>query len=173
MNVKNRRKPARQIADLMPDVLSDALAKKTGMTLDLIAGWEDIAGPEFAPFTLPEKITWPRHERDPGNAAAGHAPGMLHLAYDGHRALFIQHALPQLVERLNGFFGYEAVDRIRLVQKPVARQPVKRRCKPEIDAGEQERLDGVLERIGDERLRKSLERMGRGVIARQRRRPGS
>lgn len=164
---------AKQIAELVPGVLSDTLARRTGMTLDLITGWDDIAGPDYAPFTLPEKILWPRRGADHGGEQGGDdepfEPATLVLACEGHHALFIQHAMPELIDRLNRFFGYGAIGRIRLVQKPVGKPaPSKRSRKPELTEEETRRLTEVLDEIGNERLRESLARFGRGVIAKRR-----
>ncbi|WP_075995789.1 DUF721 domain-containing protein [Salaquimonas pukyongi] len=160
-----KKAAARQIAELVPGILSDTLARRTGMTLDLIAGWDDIAGPDYAPFTLPEKILWPRQ----GGDDEPFEPATLVLACEGHRALFIQHAMPELMDRLNRFFGYGAVGRIRLVQKPVGKPaPAKHRRKPELTEEESRRLAEVLDEIGNDGLRESLARFGRGVIAKRR-----
>ena len=160
-----KKAAAKPIAELVPGILSETLARRTGMTLDLIAGWDDIAGPDHAPFTLPEKILWPRRasEDEPFE------PATLVLACEGHHALFLQHAMPELIERLNRFFGYGAVGRIRLVQKPVGKpEPARKNRIAELTAEEARRLDEVLGDIDDEKLRQRLARFGRGVIARQR-----
>ena len=160
-----KKAAAKPIAELVPGILSETMARRTGMTLDLIAGWDDIAGPDYAPFTLPEKILWPRRasEDEPFE------PATLVLACEGHHALFIQHAMPELIDRLNRFFGYGAVGRIRLVQKPVKKPaPAKKHHTAELTADETRRLEEVLGHIDDEKLRSRLAKFGRGVIARQR-----
>lgn len=160
-----KKAAAKPIAELVPGILSETLARRTGMTLDLIAGWDDIAGPDYAPFTLPEKILWPRRasEDEPFE------PATLVLACEGHHALFIQHAMPELIDRLNRFLGYGAISRIRLVQKPLNKPaPAAKRRSVELTPEEAGRLDEVLDHIEDEKLRERLARFGRGVIARQR-----
>ena len=160
-----KKAAAKPIAELVPGILSETLARRTGMTLDLIAGWDDIAGPDYAPFTLPEKILWPRRasEDEPFE------PATLVLACEGHHALFIQHAMPELIDRLNRFFGYGAISRIRMVQKPVNKPaPAAKRRNVQLTEDETRRLDEVLAHIEDEKLRSRLARFGRGVIAKQR-----
>jgi len=49
--------------------------------------------------------------------------GVLHLYANGAAALEIQHAAPQLVERVNTYLGFRAVRRLRLVQSPLPPQP--------------------------------------------------
>lgn len=134
------------------------------MTLDLIAAWEEIAGPDFATCTRPEKIRWPRRASE----LDAFEPATLILACDGAKAVFLQHESGELLARLNLFFGFEAIARIKIVQKPV--RPPHRPEPPRVDltAAEEKRLGDRLRAIADPELRHRLEKFGRGVIARQR-----
>ena len=158
-----QRTKARQVSELLPDILSDVLTRRTGMTLDLIAGWEDIVGPDYAHCTLPEKIVWPRRmdDTDPFK------PGMLVVACDGAKALFFQHETIQTLERINHFFGFEAVDKIRILQKPVIPRQKNRRKPPELPVEKKQKLADVLSHIDDPELRKRLEKFGEGVFSRK------
>jgi len=57
----------RSVSEIIGKVLEPVLARRTGMTLDLIKAWPEIVGEEFRETTRPEKINWPRraHEDDP------------------------------------------------------------------------------------------------------------
>ena len=48
------------------------------------------------------------------------SPVCLTIACEGARALFLTHAQGELIQRINGFFGFHAVSQIRIVQKPVS-----------------------------------------------------
>jgi hypothetical protein len=96
-------------------------------------------------------------------------PATLTIACEGARALFLSHAQDQLIERINGFFGYPAIDRIRIVQKPVSASGPTRRSAPRLAENESRRLEGMLSGIEDDRLKTALERLGKGVIAGRRR----
>lgn len=149
------------LGDLISGVLSDVVARRTGMTLDLIAAWEDIAGPNYAHCTIAEKITWPRriNDLDPFQ------PGILTVACDDTKAIYFQHETTQILERLNFFFGFEAIAKIKIVQKPVKLPKKSNQKTPQILSADQEtRLAGMLENIDDPELRKRLEKFGRGVI---------
>lgn len=156
-----RRRGAVPVAELAGKVLEPVIARRAGINLDLVAAWPDIVGPPHGAYTQPEKIVWPRraHEDDPFE------PGMLVVACDGARAVLFQHELDQCVERVNAFFGFRAIARIRILQKPVIRRaaPVRRRL-PETGPQEQARINSIVAGIEDEELRKRLERLGRGVF---------
>jgi len=158
-----QRTRAKQVSELLPGVLSDVMAKRNGMTLDLLAGWEDIVGPDYAPCTMPEKISWPKRADD----GDPFKPGMLIVACEGAKALFFQHETIQILERINHFFGFQAIEKIRIVQKPVMRKQKNRPIDPQLPIEKQARLEAVLDQIGDPQLRKRLEAFGKGVYSRK------
>src|SRR5689334_6467041 len=75
----------------------------------ILAQWTSIAGPLLAERCQPVRIEFPR-----GRAQGG----TLELHARGGAALEVQHLAPQLAQRVNTFFGFAAVRRIRIVQTP-------------------------------------------------------
>jgi hypothetical protein len=158
------RTRAKHLGDIVPGILEPVIARRSGMTHDLIAGWEDIVGPQYATNTRPEKIVWPKRASD----IDPFQPGTLMVACDGAKALFLQHEADQVIERLNLFFGFQAIAKIRINQKPVRAPEQKSRTASELDAIESARLENVTGKISDPELRKRIEAFGKGVILRQR-----
>jgi hypothetical protein len=80
-------------------------------------------------------------------------------------ALEVQHREPQLVERINAFFGYRAIAKLALVQAPPAPSgpPAPPAPRP-LAADEHQALDRRLEDIEDPALREALRRLGAAVI---------
>ena len=77
-------------------------------------------------------------------------------------ALEIQHTSDVLLERVNRFFGWNAVGRIALRQAPLSRKPApKARKKP--DAAEVARIADGLGTVEDEALRGALARLGASI----------
>lgn len=148
----------------MPGILEPVIARRSGMSHDLIAGWEDIVGPDYASVTRPEKILWPKQASD----VDAFQPGTLIVACDGSKAVFFQHESDQIIERLNHFFGFQAIAKIRINQKPVKIPARKARPAPELNESETERLEKVTDRITDPELKKRIAAFGKGVIQRQR-----
>lgn len=163
-----RRRPlhARRLDELLPRAVDIAIRRRAGMDAGLLAAWAEIAGPQYRDCTRPERIRWPKRasEDDPFE------PGQLVIACDGGVALFLQHEIPQILERVNLYFGFRAVREIRIVQKPMGPPGASRDTKtPPLDAAQQARLDAVAARIEDPRLRESVRRLGAGVMAAGRR----
>lgn len=151
----------KHLGDLMSSVLEDVVARRSGMTIDLISAWGEIAGPNYAGFTRAEKINWPRQisDLDPFQ------PGTLVVACDPSKAVFFQHETSQILERLNLFFGFEAIGKIKIVQKPVQIKSKEQRKVPDkLDEASEAKLSKVMSHIEDDDLRKKLEKFGRGVM---------
>ena len=134
------------------------------MTGALVAAWPELAGASFADCTLPLKAVWPRriNEDDPFR------PATLTVACDGAAALRLQHQSGELVARLNAFLGFAAIERIRIVQKPVnTRKTTTRKSVPA--AEDRRAAQRLTERVEDDALRASLEALGANLIAERKR----
>lgn len=154
---------ARPVAEYAAKVLAPVISRRAAMTVDLLTAWPDIVGDQHAEYTMPEKINWPRRMSDDDPFS----PGTLVVRCDGPSAVLIQHESQQLVERVNLFFGFHAIARIRLVQKPVTRMRREKTPQlPEPGPEASRKLDAILSRIDDPQLRARLEKLGRGVMTR-------
>lgn len=155
-----RRKGPVALRDLIGEVIDPVTRKRGFATADLLAVWPDIAGPALAGWTAPEKIVWPR-----GRAANEASAGTLVLRVDGPRAIFVQHEVPLILERINRFFGYRAIGQVRIVQGRVAGPREAAKPDAALPPAAEAALGATLAGVGDERLREALERLGRGVLA--------
>ncbi len=90
----------------------------------LLSQWAAISGPSLAAYTVPEKMT--KAAPEPGSEGKT-PPSVLHLKVDPVKALEVQYAVPQLIERINRALGYKAVASIRLVQAPMRARAKARR----------------------------------------------
>ena len=101
---KPARSRARPLSELLGKTLGDAFARQGFASTGLVTRWADIVGPEIAAHSQPEKIQWPP-PRD-GQTAE---PGTLVLRVEGPTALEIQHLSGVILERVNRFFGWQAI----------------------------------------------------------------
>ena len=119
--------------------------------------WQAIVGDAIAKHSQPEKITYASRER---------TGGLLHLKVDNSAmATQLQHLEPQLLERINGHFGYRAVGRLRLIHGPLPDPVISARQAqtPEPSPERQRQLAQTLEGIDDPELREALEKLGRAL----------
>ena len=158
-----RRRGARPVADLVDAALKPAAKKRGFASTDLFRHWDEIVGPMFATVTRPERLSWPRRLDDGGEP--GFEPATLTVRCEGGRAILLQHEAPTIVERINAVFGFPAVARIKIVQRPIHRPQVARapRLAP-LSAAQEAHVAEITAEIEDEGLRRALVDLGRAVL---------
>lgn len=152
-----------QVSEIANPMLDKVLAKKAGISTALLGSWDEIAGEDFAENTRPEKITWPR--RDFAGADGGYEPGVLTIACEGARALFLTHSQGELISRINTFFGFPAIRQIRIVQKPVSMQVRRSRKIAPLTGSAAKKLDDLMDGVEDGPLRAALTRLGTAMFS--------
>lgn len=153
---------AKPVSDLIAKLLDPVIERRAGMTMDLVCAWPEIVGERHAKHSRPEKLNWPRraHDDDPFE------PAVLVLACEQIHAVYLQHDTDTLVRRINAYFGFAAISRIKLVQKPLPKTTQRPSPEaPSLDGEQAARLHTMLDEIEDEKLREALQRMGRGVFS--------
>ena len=147
-----RQGGTRAVASLLPGLTRTAL-RRGGFAegAAVIAAWRDIAGPELAGLSRPERLVFPKGRKN---------GGVLHIRAAGAVATDFQHLEPVIRARVNAYLGYEAVSGIRIFQGQVADTPT---AVPPPAAGREPPSAGSLppdlSDITDTRLRAALERL--------------
>ena len=154
-------KPARSfprpLSDLLAPTLSGVLKAQGFASAEILSRWADIVGTEIAAASEPLKITWPR----PTGGDEQPQPATLVLRVEGPAALEVQHQSAVILERVNRFFGWQAIGRIALRQAPLRRRTPPRR--PTSDPAVAARLAESLTDVKDEPLREALGRLGAAI----------
>jgi hypothetical protein len=120
----------------------------------IVSRWAEIVGERYAKASSPESIRFPAGKK---------AGGVMTLLVDGAHAPLIQHLTPLIVDRVNRFFGYAAINRIVFQQgrPPVApAKPQRAQLRPV----PQELGEGLRE-IADPELRACLESLAAQIAA--------
>ena len=147
--------PARRMGEMLPEIGGTAFRKFGFVQSSVVSRWREIVGAQYARVSSPESIRFPHGKR---------ADGTLTMIVSGAHAPMMQHVAPDIVERVNRFFGYEAVAKIVMRQGTIARAPdtIPSRLEPApmpVDLGDS------LRTVGDPELRAVLESLARGVAA--------
>lgn len=121
----------------------------------VVTRWAEIVGDRYAAISSPESIRFP-----PGRKSAG----VLTMVVEGAHATMFQHVAPTIVERVNRFFGYPAVDRIAFRQGRAAARRAAAPAPPPLAPVPAE-LGDSLRGIVDPELRAVLESLARGLAA--------
>lgn len=144
---------AKPIADLMPQIGRTAFRRFGFVQSSVVTRWPEIVGEIHARVCAPEAIRFPFGEK---------SDGILELVVTPTHAPLIQHVVPEIMERVNRFFGYRAVARVKLRQGAVKPPTDKEAAKapPSLKPIPME-LGAGLRDIGDPELRAVLESLAR------------
>jgi hypothetical protein len=145
---------ARAAGDLVGDVGGQSFKRFGFVQHSIVSRWGEIVGERYAKVSCPESIKFPTGKK---------AAGVLTLMVDGAHAPLIQHLTPMIVDRVNRFFGYAAINRIVFRQgKPPAPAPKPER--PQLRPVPKE-LGAGLREIADPELRACLESLAAQIAA--------
>lgn len=151
--------PARPVSELVPQIGRAAFRRYGFVQSSVVTRWPEIVGDHHAKVCTPESIRFPPGEK---------SDGILQLvALPGH-ATMIQHVTPEIIERVNRFFGYRAVAKVKIRQGAVKQRDAeeKRKAPPSLKPIPME-LGDSLRDIGDPELRAVLESLARSVAQKE------
>jgi len=144
----------RAAGDFVGDVGGQSFRRFGFVQSAIVSRWAEIVGERYAKASSPESIRFPAGKK---------AGGVLTLLVEGAHAPLIQHLTPMIVERVNRFFGYAAINRIVFRQgKPPA--PSGKPERPHLVPVPRELGEGLRE-IADPELRACLESLGALIAA--------
>ena len=144
-------------------LLKKIISKKGMLTVDVVLFWEQIVGQELSLYTRPEKITFKNNERNNGT---------LYVAVpNGAFALELQHREKFILDKVNSFFGYQAVSSMRIrqsvsplmVKKCYLNQSISQ--KKLVSTDEQNYIEQITQTINSENLRKQLKCLAESVLS--------
>lgn len=161
---EQRRDPGlRALSRRLPQITAPLLKGRSRAEATLLQDWPRIAGPELADVTRVHRLAFPK--RDERRNAR------LTLACEPGAALNIQHSTPQLIERINGYFGFALVAEIALQQRHMAQREEPRRKAPAAVPGAAELAEAetVTQGLEDPELRGAMTRLAAAVAARRKR----
>lgn len=154
-----RRQGLHGLSALLATVLEPAARERGFARAALFAEWPRIVGAALASRCAPLAVDFPG-----GRARRG----TLVLAAGPAAALELQHLAPQIIERINAFFGFPAIGRLRFrhLQPAAPRRPVPPPPR-ELLPNERERVRSCVELVGEPALREALYALGLDILRRQ------
>ena len=124
---------------------------------EIITRWTTIVGPSLGEHSQPERINFPRGDR---------SGGTVFVRVEGAFALELQHRGPEILERLNTYFGYSAVEKIVIRQGPLLRQKAETKAEVRpLSPQEQESLDETVKPVRHDALKQALGRVGKRLLS--------
>jgi hypothetical protein len=152
---RSRGGEARAVSDLMPEIGRAAFRRFGFVQSSIVSRWDEIVGPRYANVSHPESIRFPAGKK---------ADGTLELVVEGAHAPMMQHVVPEIVERVNRFFGYSAIARVKIRHGVVAKKAERQTAKaPPMLKPISFELGDSLREIGDLELKTVLDSLAKSL----------
>ena len=118
-----RRGHARAAGDLVSDIAGMTFKRFGFVQGAVVSRWAEIVGERYARVSTPESVRFPQGRK---------SGGTLTLTVVGAHAPLMQHLTPMILDRVNRFFGYAAVDKLAVRQGKVdnVKRPVRPPSRP-------------------------------------------
>lgn len=146
----------RPVAELLPEVGGAAFRRFGFVQSAIVSRWREIVGERYARVSCPESIRFP-----PGKKSQG----VLTLLVEGAHAPMMQHVAQAIIDRVNRFFGYPAVERLGFRQGIVQARKARSPRAPEPVRPLPAELGDSLREVADPELRACLESLARGLAS--------
>ena len=150
----------KKLADTLDAVTHSAFIKKGFHERKIITDWELIVGEQFSYYTCPRKLTLHTRTNE----------GILYIeCYTSSIALQISYMEPLIIEKIATYFGYRAVSKLRIIQKPLSvrsTSPVLSKTPiASLPTHIQSNLTHLLQDIDDPDLKEQLHTLGRSIFS--------
>lgn len=148
----------RQLGTLLAR-LARQTGKQRGFAIaQVLTRWPEIAGDSLAGVCAPERLTFPTGKT---------AEAVLTIRVEPGFAPMVQHRTPEILSRINQYYGYRAVARLRLRQAPLAKSRRRRAPPPApVSPQIQAEIAGQVAGISNPNLRAALEGLGKVIKTR-------
>ena len=151
------------LAKTMSPLTKKLFGKKGFAEVDIITNWEKIVGEELASYSSPQKIDFKREQKN---------NGILFLqVISGAFALEIQHREKFILEKINTYFGYNAVSALKIVQNPSAFMQQQLPCEENLDKkcvplseNEKNYIHSLASEIKNSKLKEILIKLGQSIF---------
>lgn len=144
------------VGEALQKALDPVFRKRGFAGRDIITHWAAMAPAPYDRLAAPDRLVWPRNERNAGGA-------VLYLRCAPGHALALSHEGNKIAAAVNRYFGYVLVSAVRLSAEPFAREAQAPVATAELSVEENRAVDGAVGGVEDDALRDALRRLGRGI----------
>ena len=136
------------------------LGNKGFIEVDILTQWEKIVGTELARYSFPQKIDFKKGQKNNGILYLGVPAGAF--------ALEIQHKSKYIIDKINTYFGYNAVSEIRIIQNSslLPQEASSPKPKPQTNLSPEEKnyISELANGINNPNLKNILIKLGQNVF---------
>lgn len=146
----------RPLAYALKPITKKAFDGKSALFGKMIVEWPIITKGLGCEQAKPIKLNFPRGK----NKGA-----CLSLATSSSQAFTLQHVSPQILQRINQFFGYKAIEKINFIHQSV--EPIKSKKKSQLKTASPKilkQVENTLSFVDEGEMKKALVALGKSVI---------
>lgn len=155
-----RKARSQPLAKAISGLVRRAIDRRGFVDAAIIEKWPEIAGDLIGRHSVPDRIRFPKDRSKPGTLYIVLANGAL--------ATEVIHFEPVLLERINRFFGFRAVDTLKIIHGPLPKRVKRERpALPPLRAEARVEIENSLAHVGDDDVRDALARLGENVSRRR------
>ena len=97
----------KKIGNSLPKIVDKNIKEKNFIELSLIKKWKEIIGNNIAEFCWPTKVVF---------SNVDNSKGVIFLKTRRGRSMEIEFKNEEIIEKLNQYFGYKAINKVSVVQ---------------------------------------------------------
>ncbi|MEE6207510.1 MAG: DUF721 domain-containing protein [Alphaproteobacteria bacterium] len=166
INISSERK-SKDLTSISKTVLPIAkqlLGARGFMEIDLLTNWKYIVGDELAQFSLPQKLTFRKDERTDGSLTVS--------VLSGAFAMEIKQNEPRILEKINAYFGYKAVSKLKILQNGdpqnflLGKKSIDNVKKSLVTETEESYITELTKDVDHPELKETLKKLGIAVMSR-------
>lgn len=139
---------------LITKLIQPVFKKRGFASLNITTDWPYIIGEKWAELTIPEKLVFKPNQRQ---------NGVLYLRVQGSAAVLVQHIEPDIIERVNAYFGYKAVASLKMLQGFHKVLPHKSAKKAVLTHEKKEHIEALLKETDEGPLKDALMQLGTAI----------
>lgn len=154
-----RCKDLESIGSVFAPLMKGVLSTDDLVEVDIILRWDDIIGDEISKFSTPVKVRY-NHKTDIRTIN-------IEVPVGGF-ALELQHREQYIINKINAYFGYNAIHKISINQNAnmrIKRPASNNNMTKKITEEEKKYLLEISDGINDEKLKEILIKLGENVIS--------
>jgi hypothetical protein len=147
----------RRLAHAVEQVARQSVGKDWGLYAALLEHWQDIVGVDYARVTTPVKIVFPHQPNEPRRRG-----GTLTVRLPKGLAMEFSCKTEQIRQRINGYFGHEAIGKIAF--DPVYGVPAREKSRPPADPAALSAFNTDIKSLNNNELQDVLKSFGEAIL---------
>ncbi len=161
INHEHKAEGLNLLASDMEGLVQKLLGSKGLIQTDILRNWQKIVGENLAHCTLPQKLDFKKDKRDEGT--------LFLIVSSGALALEVSQKTPIIIEKINTYFGYKAVNHIKIIQQEVFFEDkivnvADMQKKKLVTEQEQNYISQISQGVEHEELKARLQSLGESIL---------